>query len=129
MAEPTPQESYDRGHAAGEVAGSVAEQLRRHDNHFVRINGSVDHVALEVAGLRADLASEREVTRLAIQKIEDLMMANAGTVTATAQALAFAEETRRRQAETTWSPVAKAIAIVGAVAALFGAWLAWRSSR
>jgi hypothetical protein len=129
MTGPTPEESYDRGHAAGEVAGTVAEQLRRHDDHFRRINGSVDHVAHEIQGLRGELADERQRTRMDIQQIVDLMKANTETVKTTAAALAAAEESRRRAGERNWSPVARALTLVGALVGIIGVWLAYRATR
>lgn len=40
----TPQQAYDRGTAAGEIAA----RLSGHDKHFTTINGSLDKVATEL---------------------------------------------------------------------------------
>jgi hypothetical protein len=106
--------AFDRG----VVAGEIAQRLRDHDQHLNKINGSMDRVADELAGIR-----------LQMQRMADAMAADRATVTVTAQAVekerestALAVEkqrlTRRDQAERRWSPFARFAVAVGAVAAV-----------
>lgn len=103
MAGETPQEAFDRGHTAGEIA----EQLRRHDTHFAQINGSIDRTANALEGLRLD-----------VQRLADQAEASAATVIATAAALKDAEDARRNVADQSWSPFARVFATVAALAAV-----------
>lgn len=106
-------DAYDRGHAAGEIA----EQLRRHEAHFSRINGSI-----------ADSAEALEGLTLAVQRLADQATADASTRVATAKALHDAEVARRHAADRSWSPIAKTLAVIGAAVAvatlLLGAYVA-----
>jgi uncharacterized protein YdcH (DUF465 family) len=93
---------FDRGVAAGEIS----QRLKEHDQHFAKINGSMERVADELAK-----------QTLAIQRMSDAMTANEATVLKTAAALKDADEARRDQSETRWSPLAR----LGAVAVIIGA--------
>jgi hypothetical protein len=95
-------DSYDRGHAAGEIAARLAG----HDKHFAAINGSL-----------ADLATEMHSLTLAVQRLGDQSVARDATTLATAAALREAEEARRSKSDTSWSPWAKVFATIAAVAA------------
>ena len=100
---PGPDDAYDRGH----TAGGIAERLASHDRHFKAINGSL-----------ADIAKEMHALTLAVQRLGDQAVARDATVVTTAAALRDADEARRAQADRSWSPYARAIAVVGALAAL-----------
>jgi hypothetical protein len=52
MADPE-ELAFDRGH----VAGAIAARLKAHDEHFAKINGSVERTADELGGVK--LALER----------------------------------------------------------------------
>jgi hypothetical protein len=99
------QEAFDRGAAAGEISA----RLRSHDEHFAKINGSLDRVAEEMHGLK-----------LAVQRLGDQAVSRDATVLTTAAALKDAEEARRDKTEQAWSPVAKAFAVIAAVATVIG---------
>jgi len=98
-----PDDAYDRGHIAGEIAARLAD----HDRHFATINGSL-----------ADIARELHDQTLAIQRLGDQAEANAKTVITTAAALKAAEDARRAKGEQTWTPFARTIAVLGGLAAL-----------
>jgi hypothetical protein len=99
------QEAFDRG----AVAGEIAARLAGHDKHFAVINGSLDHVANEL----------RDLT-LAVQRLGDQAVSRDATVLTTAAALKEAEAARRDKSEQAWSPVAKAFAVIAAVATVIG---------
>jgi hypothetical protein len=138
MAEPLEggvvREEYDRGHAAGMVAGDIAARLARHDDHFVRINGSVSELAKEMSELRRAFSSEVHGLTMAVQRLTDENADNArNVVTAaaalrdqvqtTATALEKADAARRTQTESRWSPLQRlgtAVAIVAAVVLIIG---------
>jgi hypothetical protein len=105
--------AFDRG----VVAGEIAQRLRDHDRHLNKINGSMDRVADELAGIR-----------LQMQRMADAMAADRATVVTTASAVEKEREstaqavekqriTRRDQAEKRWSPFARFAVALGAVAA------------
>ena len=98
-----PDNAYDRGHIAGEIAARLAD----HDKHFAAINGSL-----------ADIARELHDQTLAVQRLGDQAEANAKTVITTAAALKDAEEARRSKGEQSWTPVARLLAVLGGLAAL-----------
>jgi hypothetical protein len=108
-----PDDDYERGVSAGEIA----QRLKDHDRHFERLNGSLGEVAAELHGMRLD------IQQLGLQAI-----ARDATVVTTAAALKDADQARRiqeqqrqEQSESRWSPMAKAIAIVGVLAAVVAA--------
>jgi hypothetical protein len=110
----TPQEAYDRG----TVAGEIAARLAGHDQHFAAINGHL-----------ADLAQELHSLTLAVQRLGDQADASAATVLATASALKAADEARRDKTEQSWSPFARIVAALSglaAIAAVIGVYLAFR---
>jgi hypothetical protein len=98
-----PDDAYDRGHIAGEIAARLAG----HDQHFATINGSL-----------ADIAQELHKQTLAVQRLSDQAEANAKTVITTAAALKDAEDARRAKGEQSWTPFARLLAVLGGLAAL-----------
>jgi hypothetical protein len=105
MAGEDQQEAFDRGHLAGEIA----ERLAAHDRHFNDINGSIKHVADELARVNMQL-----------QRLGDQAMAREATVVTTAAALKESEEARRNKSESSWSPAAKTLTVIGALVGLAG---------
>jgi hypothetical protein len=101
-----PDDAYERGVSAGEIA----QRLRDHDQHFAKINGSMDSVAKELRGLT-----------LAVQRLGDAADADRLTVKTTAEALEKQERQRREQSDSRWSPMAKTIAVIVAIATVAGA--------
>lgn len=99
----SPQDAYDRGAAAGEIAARLAG----HDKHFATINGSL-----------AEIAKEMHALTLAVQRLGDQAVSRDATVVTTAAALKDAEEARRSKDDQSWSPVARLFAVLGALAAL-----------
>jgi hypothetical protein len=99
------QEAFDRGTAAGEISA----RLKSHDEHFAKINGSLDRVAEEM----------HQMT-LAVQRLGDQAVSRDATVLTTAAALKEADAARRDKSEQAWSPVAKAFAVSAAVATVIG---------
>lgn len=85
--------------------GRVDELLRQHGDHLSKINGSMEHVADELHGLRLD-----------IQKLTQAADSDRGTVITTAKALRDAEETRRARAERGWSPFQKFSVVIASIA-------------
>lgn len=94
------REAYDRGTAAGMVTAKLAE----HDEHLLRINGSM-----------ARVADELHTLAMAVQGLRDDNRADAAKVKATAEALEKADAARRDKAESAWSPVAKRLVVVGSI--------------
>jgi hypothetical protein len=99
----SPQDAYDRGAAAGEIAARLAG----HDKHFAAINGSL-----------ADIAKEMHALTLAVQRLGDQAVSRDATVVTTAAALKDAEDARRSKDDRSWSPIARLFAGLGAAAAL-----------
>jgi hypothetical protein len=100
------RDAYDAGH----TAGAIDARLAGHDAHFAKINGSIERVADEMAGMK-----------LLLQRLADSADADRKTVVVTAAALKDAEEARRSTTNDRWSPWQKAIALItgaGALAAL-----------
>ena len=95
--------AYERGIAAGEIA----QRLHDHDVHFGEINGSIKDLIGEVHGMR-----------LAVQRLGDAAESDRATVITTATALEKAAQARRDTSESRWSPTAKVIAVIGALAAV-----------
>lgn len=100
---------YDRGR----TAGGIDARLAGHDKHFAAINGSLRDMATELAGVKMQL-----------QRLADAADADRRTVVTTAAALKDAEAARRDTTADRWSPWQKAVALVGALAALAGIVLA-----
>jgi hypothetical protein len=107
----SPQNSYDRGHQAGQIDA----RLDDHDEHFKRINGSLERVGDELHNLT-----------LAVQRLGDQAVSRDATVITTAAALKDAETARRDKSEQSWSPLARASLVLGLVAALVGLYFAFR---
>jgi hypothetical protein len=108
----TPQEAYDRG----EVAGQIAARLAGHDQHFEAINGSL-----------AKIADEMHELTLAVQRLGDQAISRDATVVTTAAALKDAEAARWDRSDRSWdrsdrswSPLARLSAAIGGAAALIG---------
>lgn len=101
----TGTEAYDRG----VVAGGIEQRLAGHDKHFQLINGNLEKIATKLGELS-----------LAVQRLGDQAVARDATVVTTAAALKDAEEARRDKTEQSWSPVAKALAVLAVVATLAG---------
>jgi hypothetical protein len=97
----TSNEAYDRGHLAGEVA----TRLGNHDRHFEAINGSLDKIAREMHTLT-----------LGVQALVQRADSDAATRITTAAALKDAETVRRDKSDSSWSPWARIIALVGGLA-------------
>lgn len=110
MDDETTQEAFDRGHTAGEIA----EQLRRHENHLAKINGSTEKTAVALSALN----DTQQQMALQLQRLADQMQSSAKTVIATAAALKDADEARRNADDQSWSPYARAFAAVAALAAV-----------
>lgn len=106
-----PGEAYDRGRLDGEVASALA----RHDDHFRRLNGSLDTIAARLADYGATL----HVQTLAIQRLADLGDAREETVGKTAAALKLADEQRRRPLSTTLAVTAALVGIFGVLLTLY----------
>jgi hypothetical protein len=108
---------YERGVAAGQVLS----RLDSHDQHLAKINGSMDRVASEMKRFN-DVSQE---LLLAVQRLSDAADADRATVVTTATALEKAESARRDKSETHWTPFARMITVIVAVATLLAAigWL------
>ena len=102
---PEEEGAYGRGHQAGEIAARLAD----HDRHFAKINGSIN-----------DLAREMHAVALGMQRLADSAAADRDTVITTAKALKEAEEARRDKTEQSWSPLARLLAVLVAVATVAG---------
>lgn len=105
---------YDRGVAAGEIS----QRLKEHDQHFSKINGSIERQVETNTRLRTELTESIATLTLAIQRMSDAMTANEATVIKTAAALKDAEEARRDRSETSWSPLTRLSLVIGIIAAL-----------
>jgi crotonobetainyl-CoA:carnitine CoA-transferase CaiB-like acyl-CoA transferase len=103
----TPQEAFDRGTVAGEIAARLAD----HDQHLAKINGSM-----------GDVAKELHEVSLGMQAIKDQQLAEAKERLATASALEKADHARRQaRLDTRWSERARAALVVcGALLAVAG---------
>jgi hypothetical protein len=99
----TPQEAFDRG----VIAGDVAAQLNQHAQHLTKINGSM-----------ADVAHELKELNLAIQKLSQQAVARDATVLTTAAALKDADQARRDKDTHAWTPFTRLMAALGGLAAL-----------
>lgn len=110
VADETPQEAFDRG----QIAGHIAEQLRRHEDHLAKINGSTEKTALALEALN----DTQQQMALQLQRLADQSAADAKTRVATAAALKEAEDARRVTAEGRWTPLARTLLVLGALVSL-----------
>jgi hypothetical protein len=102
---PEDRDAYDAGH----TAGGIDARLAGHDRHFARINGSLEKMASELAAVN-----------LSLNRLADSADADRRTVVTTAAALKDADDARRDTNTDRWSPWQKAIAVIGAAAAVVG---------
>lgn len=107
-------ETNEAAFARGVTAGEIAEQLKRHENHLSKINGSTEKTALAIEAFNRT----QQKMELQLQRLADQAEADSKTRVATAAALKDADEARRTTADRAWSPVARAIALIGALAAV-----------
>jgi len=112
MTDESVQEGYDRG----VIAGEVATRLAGHDKHFSSINGSLDRIA----GTLDQFLARQNIMILEVQRLSDKATASAATVIATASALKDADEARRAQSVTAWSPWQKVLAAIAGIGVVFG---------
>ena len=91
--------------------GKTDASLDDHDDHFAKLNGSVERMSDEMHGLTP-----------AIQRLVDQGTARDATVITTAAALKDAA--RRDKSEQTWSPFAKTITVLGVLLVAVGILLA-----
>jgi uncharacterized membrane protein len=119
---------YDEGVAAGKIL----ERLDHHDRHFEVINGSI----VDGKNATVSLRDEIHALRLAIQQLADQAKASAEATIKTAAALKDAQEAQRAQTEAQraqgeqkWSPVAKTITVILAVATVAGVMITLLSIR
>jgi hypothetical protein len=103
VTQPAESDAYRRGREEGEVLARLAG----HDEHFSRINGSIE-------GFRAEM----HALVVSLQRYSDAADARDVTAAATAKALAEAESARRQLAENRWSGFQRLFAAIAAVAAL-----------
>jgi hypothetical protein len=94
---------YERGVAAGQVLA----RLDAHDVHLARINGSM-----------SDVAEQLKLLNMGVQRLADAAASDRATVITTAEALEKAEAARRDKSEIMWTPFARLIAIIAALAAV-----------
>lgn len=105
MAAETPQEAFERGVTAGEIATRLAD----HDQHLQKINGSMDRVADELHEMN-----------LVLQEIKQQRTADAATVLTTAAALEKAEQARRDRSESRWTPLGRLAVVVSVLVGAVG---------
>lgn len=109
--EPEDRVAYTRGRLDGEVAAA----LSRHEDHFQRINGSLDKMAEILSHQATEFAAQLAVQSLAIQRLADLGDAREKTVKETAAALKVADDQRRDAANTRSRPITTTAMVVGTV--------------
>jgi hypothetical protein len=120
-----PGAAYERG----VTAGAIDARLANHDKHFAAINGSVADLVREVHGMNLAHVKELQALTLAVQQLRDQAVADARTRVTTAEAVEKSREetakaveservVRRDSSERTWAPWAKALAVIGGVAAV-----------
>jgi hypothetical protein len=109
--EPEDRVAYTRGRLDGEVAAA----LSRHEDHFQRINGSLDKMAAILDHQATEFAAQLAVQSLAIQRLADLGDAREKTVKETATALKVADDQRRDAANTRSRPITTTALVVGTV--------------
>lgn len=105
---------FRRGRAQGETDTTLAE----HAAHLAKINGSMER-----------LASEMHNLVLAVQRLGDAAAGDRATVITTAKALKDADDARVAASDTRWSPMARAITVIVAVAVVAGVVIAYASLR
>jgi hypothetical protein len=111
--------SYDEGVAAGEIS----QRLKGHDEHFERINGSIERQADETSRLADEMARQT----MQIQRMADAMEADRGTVLTTASALekqrrsaAEALRAERETSERKWSPLQRFSLVATVILTILG---------
>jgi hypothetical protein len=109
--EPEDRVAYTRGRLDGEVAAA----LSRHEDHFQRINGSLDKMAEVLNRQSTEFIAQLAVQSLAIQRLADLGDAREKTVKETAAALKVADDQRRDAANTRSRPITTTAMVVGTV--------------
>lgn len=114
-------DEFERGH----IAGQIAQRLAGHDEHFHRINGSIDRnteameaVRLELTTLRLDAAAREE-------RLTATALALASQTAERREALKAETEATDRNRERSWSPIAKALAVAAVGIAAVSALLAY----
>jgi hypothetical protein len=110
MAEP--QEATEAAERRAFAAGQIDARLAGHDEHFARINGSIER-----------LADEMHLMNLVVQRLADDAKANEATVIKTAAALKDADIARREKSDSSWTPFQRGIAVVVAATAVIGLYL------
>jgi t-SNARE complex subunit (syntaxin) len=103
-------------YARGVAAGAVLARLNAHDQHFDKINGSMERVAQSLH----DLVAVDQQMLMAIQRQDDRAVADRATVITTATALEKAEQARRDKSTSGWTPFQRVIAVVTVLAAVAG---------
>jgi septal ring factor EnvC (AmiA/AmiB activator) len=106
--------AYERG----VKAGKIDEELANHGRRLDKINGSMEKVAERLGSIDHRAAG----MEMALQRLEDQMVAAKATVEATAKALREADdarrkadETKRATAEQRWTPVQRTVAVLTVV--------------
>jgi len=99
------QDAYDRG----VLDGRVAIRLDHHDDQIAATNV----LLARTVGISQTMAST-------LQTLTEARVTDAATRVATAQAVKEAKDTQEAQAKSSWSPVAKLVAIVGAAVGVIG---------
>jgi hypothetical protein len=108
VTEPSQQDAYNRGVAAGEIAQRLAE----HDSHLGRINGSMEKVAVALGEVKLELQRQGDRSVAAIQQLRDQRTADAATVVTTAAALESERQARTDQSTASWTPMQRLLAVV-----------------
>ena len=127
--------AYDRGHEAGVTAGTIEARLARHEDHFVRINGSLGDMVEQLK----EMAATDAARTLAIQRLADQAEASARSVIATAEALEKAvvatanalekaDIARRNRSTQSWTAWQRAIAVIAAVSSVVATYMLIRSA-
>jgi len=99
------QDAYDRG----VLDGRVAIRLDHHDDQIAATNTLLERTV--------DIAQSLTAT---VQTLTEARVTDAATRVATAQAVKEAKDTQEAQAKSSWSPVAKLVAIVGSAVGVIG---------
>lgn len=96
-------------YASGVEAGVILQRLQEHDRHFAKINGSMERIADQMGRMNSNLE------KLNLQVISD-----AATRVTTAAAVKEYDEARRQQSVSTWTPLTRVLAVVGAIVGVVG---------
>lgn len=107
-------DEFRRGRAQGQTDATLTE----HSAHLARINGSMERVAGEIHELV-----------LGVQRLADAADADRKTAISLAAALEKADAARRISSETHWSPMARTLTVIVAVAVVAGVVIAWAALR